>query len=165
MGSEAVDPLHIVAEATRRASRSAGESREGAALFGGGLGDPPNPYPLRFPPGNRADLRSRDGRPYEYGAELLADLVETGAVVTLIWPVRLTDIPILRRRRHGGHERADVLSLTRIHRRTSLGTALEEAGGCPSESGIMVLEQKPPGNKEHPIDAATEQTRPYPHPL
>ena len=25
----------------------------------------------------------------------------------------------------------------------SLGTALEEAGGCPSESGIMVLEQKP----------------------
>ena len=34
-------------------------------------------------------------------------------------------------------------TLTRIHRRTSLGTALEEAGGCPSESGIMVLEQKP----------------------
>ena len=33
--------------------------------------------------------------------------------------------------------------LARIHRRTSLGTALEEAGGCPSESGIMVLEQKP----------------------
>ena len=29
--------------------RPAGESREGAALFGGGLGEPPNPYPLRFP--------------------------------------------------------------------------------------------------------------------
>ena len=36
-----------------------------------------------------------------------------------------------------------VAALPRIHRRTSLGTALEEAGGCPSESGIMVLEQKP----------------------
>ena len=33
--------------------------------------------------------------------------------------------------------------LTRIHRRTALGTALEEASGCSSESGIMVLEQKP----------------------
>ena len=33
--------------------------------------------------------------------------------------------------------------LARIHRRTSLGTALEEASGCSSESGIMVLEQKP----------------------
>ena len=32
---------------------------------------------------------------------------------------------------------------SRIHRRTSLGTALEEASGCSSESGIMVLEQKP----------------------
>ena len=52
------------------------------------------------------------------------------------------------------------LALSRIHRRTSLGTALEEASGCSSESGIMV-----PGNKEHPIDAATEQTRPYPHRL
>ena len=34
-------------------------------------------------------------------------------------------------------------TLARIHRRTSLGTALEEASGCSSESGIMVLEQKP----------------------
>ena len=33
--------------------------------------------------------------------------------------------------------------LARIHRRTALGTALEEARGCSSESGIMVLEQKP----------------------
>ena len=33
--------------------------------------------------------------------------------------------------------------LPRIHRRTALGTALEEASGCSSESGIMVLEQKP----------------------
>ena len=39
--------------------------------------------------------------------------------------------------------RFSTSSLARIHRRTSLGTALEEAGGCPSESGIMVLEQKP----------------------
>ena len=31
----------------------------------------------------------------------------------------------------------------RIHRRTALGTVLEEAIGCSSESGIMVLEQKP----------------------
>ena len=29
--------------------------------------------------------------------------------------------------------------LARIHRRTVLGTALEEARGCSSESGIMVL--------------------------
>ena len=34
-------------------------------------------------------------------------------------------------------------ALPRIHRRTALGTALEEASGCSSESGIMVLEQKP----------------------
>ena len=33
--------------------------------------------------------------------------------------------------------------LALIHRRTGLGTALEEASGCSSESGIMVLEQKP----------------------
>ena len=33
--------------------------------------------------------------------------------------------------------------LARIHRWTALGTALEAAGGCSSESGIMVLEQKP----------------------
>ena len=37
----------------------------------------------------------------------------------------------------------DIYALARIHRRTSLGTALEEASGCSSESGIMVLEQKP----------------------
>ena len=36
-----------------------------------------------------------------------------------------------------------TVGLARIHRRTSLGTALEEASGCSSESGIMVLEQKP----------------------
>ena len=39
-------------------------------------------------------------------------------------------------------ERGGVM-LTRIHRRTALGTAPEEARGCSSESGIMVLEQKP----------------------
>ena len=36
-----------------------------------------------------------------------------------------------------------LFTLARIHRRTALGTALEEARGCSSESGIMVLEQKP----------------------
>ena len=30
-------------------------------------------------------------------------------------------------------------ALARIHRRRALGTALEEARGCPHESGIMVL--------------------------
>ena len=39
--------------------------------------------------------------------------------------------------------RNDSLALTRIHRRTAFGTAPEEARGCSSESGIMVLEQKP----------------------
>ena len=43
----------------------------------------------------------------------------------------------------GYNAQAMVSPLARIHRRTSLGTALEEASGCPSESGIMVLEQKP----------------------
>ena len=60
-----------------RDGRFGGESREGAALFGGGLGDPPNPYPLRFPPGKRADLRSEDGHTP---------------------PIRLTDVPILSMR-------------------------------------------------------------------
>ena len=72
MGSEAADPSDIAAQATRRACRPAGESREGAALFGGGLGEPPNSYPLLFPPGKRADLLSGDGRPYEYGTGRLA---------------------------------------------------------------------------------------------
>ena len=78
---------------------------------------------------------------------------------------------------YSGHEEAwtaepesvlvtEVKGLARIHRRTALGTALEEASGCSSESGIMVLEQKPARKlKEHPTDAATEQTRPYPHRL
>ena len=35
-----------------------------------------------------------------------------------------------------------LIGLTRIHRKTTLGTVLEEARGCSSESGIMVLEQK-----------------------
>ena len=39
--------------------------------------------------------------------------------------------------------RERLSTLSRIHRRTSLGTVLEEARGCSSESGIMVLEQKP----------------------
>ena len=43
----------------------------------------------------------------------------------------------------GGFDSASSADLTRIHRRTSLGTALEEASGSSSESGIMVLEQKP----------------------
>ena len=77
MDGEAADPLHIVAEATRRASRPAGESREGAALFGGGLGEPPNLYPLRFPPGKQADLRRRVGRPLRTPEpELLVDQAE-----------------------------------------------------------------------------------------
>ena len=37
----------------------------------------------------------------------------------------------------------EAIALARIHRMTVLGTALEEASGCSSESGIMVLEQKP----------------------
>ena len=35
-----------------------------------------------------------------------------------------------------------VCSLSRIHRGTALGTALEEGRGCSCESGIMVLKQK-----------------------
>ena len=35
-----------------------------------------------------------------------------------------------------------LVALARIHRKTTLGTVLEEARGCSSESGIMVLEQK-----------------------
>ena len=47
-------------------------------------------------------------------------------------------------RYYGYHEvTVAVDDLARIHRWTALGTALEAAGGCSSESGIMVLEQKP----------------------
>ena len=49
------------------------------------------------------------------------------------------DSPHYRFQRRGPSRSA----LARIHRRTALGTALEEARGCSSESGIMVLEQKP----------------------
>ena len=38
-----------------------------------------------------------------------------------------------------GSDDGDLYALTRIHRRRALGTALEEARGCPHESGIMVL--------------------------
>ena len=41
------------------------------------------------------------------------------------------------------HASSDTEPLARIHRRTALGTDLEESGECSSESGIMVLEQKP----------------------
>ena len=47
----------------------------------------------------------------------------------------------LRERLYGWRPEVQGL-LARIHRRTALGTALEEAGGCSAESGIMVLEQK-----------------------
>ena len=44
-----------------KASGPAGESREGAAFFGGGIGVTHNPCPLRFPPGKWVDFRSGDG--------------------------------------------------------------------------------------------------------
>ena len=46
----------------------AGESREGGALSGGGLGELPSLYPLRFPPGKRAGTDAQP-RPYEYGEQ------------------------------------------------------------------------------------------------
>ena len=49
--------------------------------------------------------------------------------------------------------------LTRIHRRTSLGTVLEEAIGCSSESGIMVLEQKP-ARKQGGLNRCCHRTNP-----
>ena len=63
-------------------------------------------------------------------------------------PVGLRDRAIILTLILTGRRRAEVLNLkvsdlTRIHRRTALGTALEEARGCSSESGIMVLEHKP----------------------
>ena len=39
----------------------AGESREGGALFGGGLGESPISHPPRFPPGKHAGLRRWGG--------------------------------------------------------------------------------------------------------
>ena len=61
-------------------------------------------------------------------------------------PVKYSDICILMPSRTGlqilerGIEGQDIpYRLARIHRRTVLGTALEEARGCSSESGIMVL--------------------------
>ena len=45
-GDEAAEPLHIAARTRQRLPAPAGESREGAALFGGGLGVPP-PTPVR----------------------------------------------------------------------------------------------------------------------
>ena len=54
-------------------------------------------------------------------------------------------------------------SLARIHRRRAWGLATEAGKGCSSESGIMVWNSKPIPDKEHPIDATTEQPRPGPH--
>ena len=44
-----------------RAACSGGESRDGAALFGGGLGVPPNYFPLCFPLGKRAESGAATG--------------------------------------------------------------------------------------------------------
>ena len=46
-----------------------------------------------------------------------------------------------------------------------LGQPLKKLEGAPLNLGYWFWNRNPPGNKEHPIDAATEQTRPYPHPL
>ena len=43
-------------------SRSGGRVQRGQSPLWWGLGEPPNPYPLRFPPGKWADVRSGDGR-------------------------------------------------------------------------------------------------------
>ena len=53
---EAADQLHVAAQATRRlpARRESPERAQPSLV---GLGGTPNPYPLRFPPGKRADLR------------------------------------------------------------------------------------------------------------
>ena len=53
--------MHIAVRA-KRSCHPAGESREGAALFAGGLGTPPNPHMLHFARGNRARPASRQGR-------------------------------------------------------------------------------------------------------
>ncbi len=56
--------------------------------------------------------------------------------------------------------------LTRIHRRRASGQCPEAARGCSCESGIMVLKQQSrPQNKEHPIDASTQPSRPHPYRL
>ena len=56
--------------------------------------------------------------------------------------------------------------LARIHRRRASGQCPEAAGGCSCESGIMVLNQQSrPQNKEHPIDATTQPSRPHPYRL
>ena len=47
----------------RTGSHAARESREGGALFGGGLGVPPNPYPLRIPSRKRTGPQG-SGRPH-----------------------------------------------------------------------------------------------------
>ena len=85
MGGETADPprFQIGARATRKTSRPAGVSREGAALFGGGLGEPPNPIsaplPAREvggPPGPRTG--AQPCAPPNTGPELLVDQAEMG---------------------------------------------------------------------------------------
>ena len=48
-----------------------------------------------------------------------------------------SQIPLVKLERRAKGE--FYVFLSRIHRRTALGTALEEARGCSSESEIMVL--------------------------
>ena len=43
-------------------SLPAGESREGPALFGGGTGGTPSPYPPHFPPGKHSESPAGESR-------------------------------------------------------------------------------------------------------
>ena len=61
---------HEMGRRTAELPSGAGESREGAALFGGGLGIPPNPtgpLPVRGVSGRREGARAQAIRPHEMG--------------------------------------------------------------------------------------------------
>ena len=139
----------------------AGESREGAALFGGGLGVPPNPYSLRFPPGKWTDLRSRDVRPYVFVGDTKQTFPGYAVRVNL--------------RRAFGRE-SDVTEIlcyddsylkefdATVVKAPPNGVVLDRTafypggGGQPSDTGVLVA-----GDIEYPVSKVSREDGDYVH--
>ena len=65
-----------------------------------------------------------------------------GSYVANLGTFKDAEFKVVVQNNHLAIDMAGQTVLARIHRKTTLGTVLEGARGCSSESGIMVLEQK-----------------------
>ena len=85
-----------------------------------------------------------------------------GGVHTVKWPFQGLKVTVskLREQSNGG-----LLADFDLKWQTDSGRPWGPLLGAPLNLGYWFWNRNPPGNKELPIDAVTEQSRPYPHPL